>query len=42
LATYSVSEGGIWSIILLKKLANDCWSHEPCQGVQDGEVACCC
>jgi hypothetical protein len=28
-----VSESGIWSVIVLKKLANDYWSHEPCQSV---------
>jgi hypothetical protein len=27
---------------VLKELANDCWSHEPCQDVQDGEVAYYC
>jgi hypothetical protein len=40
--THSVSEGSVWSIIVLKELTSDCWSHEPCQGVQDGEAACCC
>jgi hypothetical protein len=25
---------------VLKELGNDCWSHESCQGIQDGEVAC--
>jgi hypothetical protein len=33
LTTHSVSEDGVWSIIVLKELPSDCWSHEPCQGV---------
>jgi hypothetical protein len=27
---------------MLKELPSDYWSHEPCQGIQDVEVACCC
>jgi hypothetical protein len=27
---------------VLKELASDYWSHELCQGVQDGDVACYC
>jgi hypothetical protein len=39
---HSVREGSVWSVIVLKELASDCWSHEPCQGVQDRDVVCCC
>jgi hypothetical protein len=31
--THFISEGGVWSIIMLKELVNDCWSHVPCQGI---------
>jgi hypothetical protein len=27
---------------VLNELTSDCWSHELCHGVQDGEAACCC
>jgi hypothetical protein len=26
---------------MLKELANDCWFHKPCQGIQDGDTVCC-
>jgi hypothetical protein len=31
--THSVSEGGVWSVIVLKELASDCWSQESCPGI---------
>jgi hypothetical protein len=37
-ANHSVSEGDDSSVIMLKELDNDCWSHEPCRGVQDGDT----
>jgi hypothetical protein len=40
--THSVSEGSVWSVIVLKELASDRWSHEPSQGVWDGDVICRC
>jgi hypothetical protein len=27
---------------MLRELASGYWSHKPCQGIQDREVACCC
>jgi hypothetical protein len=26
---------------MLKELTSDCWSHEPCHGVQDGDATYC-
>jgi hypothetical protein len=31
--THSISEGGIWCVIVLKMLANNCWSHKLWQAV---------
>jgi hypothetical protein len=42
LVIHSVSEGGVLSVIVLKELANDCWSHEPSQDIQDGDATYCC
>jgi hypothetical protein len=42
LVTHSISEDDVWNVIVLKELASDCWSHKMCQGIQDGDVVCCC
>jgi hypothetical protein len=34
--TQSVIDGGGVSVIVLKELSRECWSHSPVHGVQDG------
>jgi hypothetical protein len=38
--THSVSGGSVWSVIVLKELASNYWSHKLCQGMHYGDVAC--
>jgi hypothetical protein len=38
---HSMREGGCCSDIMLKELASDSLSHEPCHDIQDRGVVCC-
>jgi hypothetical protein len=38
--TQSVTTGGVKAMVF-KELANDCWSHVPVQGDQEGGATCC-